>query len=497
MISSSRIAQENVQLKNEIEHLQQIIRLLKRDKFGSKSEKLPDLDQEQFMFNELETLAKNAESELSEQTELIEGYERKKKGRGKKKPFPADLPREEVVVDLIEAEKICPHDGSRLKEIGEEITEKLKVIPARLVVIVERKKKYACTECECYMAQAKSPQVLPGTIATVEMIAFLIFSKFFQGLPFYRIEELFKLQGVDLKRGTMASWLIAVSLKLQPVWNVLEDWALETGYIGIDETRVQVLKEVGRKPETKSSMWARGSPELGIVLFDYDVSSAGHVAERLITGFTGSLQSDAHQGYNRLNDQVHRLGCMMHSRRRFHEAYLAAKKMPGNAEVGMRMIKKLYKLEEAYKDQGLTNEQRYEARQLEVKPYMEKIKNWCLDKKSKVLPQGPLGNAISYYLDEYEKLTGFLADGRLEIDNGWIERAIRKFAIGRNNWLFCDTVDGAKASSLFYSLVITAKLNGKDPFTVMVEILSKINRATTIEDFEALAKLLVRHSSLH
>ena len=119
-------------------------------------------------------------------------------------------------------------------------------------------------------------------------------------------------------------------------------------------------------------MWARGSPELGIVLFDYDISSAGHVAERLITGFSGFLQSDAHQGYNRLDTQVHRLGCMMHSRRRFHEAYLAAKKKPGNAETGMRMIKKLYKLEEAYRDQNLTNDQRHEARQLEVKPTWRK-----------------------------------------------------------------------------------------------------------------------------
>jgi transposase len=233
------------------------------------------------------------------------------------------------------------------------------------------------------------------------------------------------------------------------------------------------------------------------VLFDYDISSAGHVAERLITGFTGSLQSDAHQGYNRLDKQVHRLGCMMHSRRRFHEAYLAVKKQPGQAENAMKMIKKLYKLEEAYKDQGLTPGQRHQAPQLEVKPYMEKIQKWCLDKKPKILPKSPLGNAINYYLDEYEKLTGFLKDGRFEIDNGWVERAIRKFAIGRNSWLFCDTVDGAKASSLFYSLVITAKLNDKDPFAVMVEILSKINQAETVEDFEALAKLLVRHTSLH
>jgi transposase len=493
-MDTSRLLEENAKLKNEIEYLRQMILLLKRDKFGSKSEKLPDLASDQFVFNELEVEARNG---VPEQTELIEGYERKKKGRGKKKPFPADLPREEVIIDLTEAEKICPYDGSRLKEIGEEVTEKLKIIPSKLIVVVERKKKYACLECNCHMAQAKSNSILPGTIATVEMIAFLIFSKFFQGLPFYRIEELFKLQGVDLKRGTMASWLMAVSAKLQPVWNILEEWALETGYISIDETRVQVLKEVGRAPQAKSSMWARGSPELGIVLFDYDISSAGHVAERLITGFTGSLQSDGHQGYNRLDKKVHRLGCMMHSRRRFHEAYLAAKKQPGQSETAMKMIKKLYKLEEAYRDQSLTVEQRFEARQREVKPCMEKIKNWCLEKKPKVLPQGPLGNAIGYYLDEYEKLTAFLTDGRFEIDNGWIERAIRKFAIGRNNWLFCDTVDGAKASSLFYSLVITAKLNGKDPFTVMVEILSKINGATTIEDFESLARLLVRQTSLH
>ncbi len=188
---------------------------------------------------------------------------------------------------------------------------------------------------------------------------------------------------------------------------------------------------------------------------------------------------------------------MMHSRRRFHEAYLAAKKQPGQAENAMKMIKKLYKLEEAYKDQGLTAKQRYEARQLEVKPYMEKIQKWCVERKPKVLPQSPLGNAINYYLDEYKRLTAFLKDGRFEIDNGWIERSIRKFAIGRNNWLFCDTVDGAKASSLFYSLVITAKLNDKDPFAVLVEILSKINQAETAEDFETLTKLLVRQPSLH
>ncbi len=438
--SQADLKEENKYLREEIRRLEFNINLLKRDKFGSKSEK---------------------------------------------------------ITNLPESEKFCPHDGTALKEIGEEVTEKLKIIPAQLSVVVERKKKYACPCCQSHMAQAKSNAILPGTIATPELIAFLIFSKFFQGLPLSRIEELFNLQGVNIKRGTMASWLISVAEKLQPIWNILEEWALDSGYMGIDATSVQVLKEEGRKPETKSFMWARGSPELGVVLFDYDISGGGKVAERLIAGLSGALQSDAHRGYNRLNDLIFRLGCMMHSRRKFHEAWISVEKKPGLALNALKMIKKLYKFEEAYKLQNLTSEQRYEARLKEVKPYMEKIQNWCLEKKLKVLPSSPLGIAINYYLADYEKLTAFLADGRYEIDNGWIERAIRKYAIGRNNWHFCDTVDGAKASSLFYSFAVTAKLNGKDPFKVMAQILKELPLASSIDDFERLAEMLVNKSKLN
>lgn len=481
-------------LETENSRLKHMLLLMKRDKFGSTSEKLTDLPPEQLLFNEIEKEAKNVEPE---QTELIDGYERKKKGRQARKPFPSDLPREEVTIDLPESERFCPKDGTALKEIGEEVTEKLKIIPAQLSVMVEKKKKYACPCCESHMTQAKSNSILPGTIATAELIAFLIFSKFFQGLPLYRIEELFNLQGVYIKRGTMASWLIQVAEKLQPIWNLLEEWALETGYMGIDATSVQVLKEDGRKPETKSFMWARGSPELGIVLFDYDISGGGKAAERLIAGFSGALQGDAHRGYNRLDELIFRLGCMMHSRRKFHEAWLSGQKQPGLAENALKMIKKLYSFEEAYKQQGLSADERFKVRLQEVKPYMEKIQSWCQEKKSKVLPSSPLGIAMNYYLNEYDQLTAFLANGRYEIDNGWIERAIRKFAIGRNNWLFCDSVDGAKASSLFYSLAITAKLNGKDPFKVLAEILKALPLASSIDDFERLAAMLVNKPKLN
>jgi transposase len=490
------LLEKNKYLHHEVARLQHIIMLFQKDKFGSRSEKLTELAPDQLLFNEIELEARLNPPE-PEQTELIEGYTRKSAGRGAKKPFPAHLPREEVVIDLSDAEKICPKDGAELKQIGEDVCEKLKVVPAQVTVVVERKKKYACPCCESHLAQAKSNSILPGTIATVELISFLIFSKFFQGLPLYRLEELFKLQGIDLKRGTMAGWLIKTSEKLQSIWNILEEWAFATKYLGIDATSLQVLKEDGRRPEEKSSMWARGSPELGIVLFDYDISNAGHVAERLIAGFSGTLQADAHPGYHRLDKSVWRLGCMMHSRRKFFEAYVGAKKQPGLAHDGMQMIKKIYKLEEAYRDQNLTFDERYEARLRELKPQMEKMLSWCEAKKPKILPSSPIGIAINYYINEYDELVGFLADGKYEIDNGWIERAIRKYAIGRNNWLFCDTVDGAKASSLYYSLVVTAKLNGKNPFDVITEILKSLPFAKTIDDFEKLAALLVNKPVLN
>jgi transposase len=186
-------------------------------------------------------------------------------------------------------------------------------------------------------------------------------------------------------------------------------------------------------------MWARGSPELGIVLFDYDVSEGGAVAKKLMLSFEGALQADAHPGYDQLDqEQILLLGCMMHSRRRFHDAWLEAKKKPGLAAEGLAIFKKLYKLEEAYKLQNLTPTQRFNARNREVAPLLAKMKLWAEAKCLKILKSSTIGNALHYFVNQYDELSAFLKNGRYEIDNGWIERAIRKFAIGRNNWLFSD-----------------------------------------------------------
>ena len=487
---------ENQFLKLELDRIKEVVRLLKRDLFGSKSERITEISPDQLVFNEIEKEAATLEpfeKSSEENTEEVETitYDRKK-GRGKKKPFPENLVREEKIIDLDEKDKFCPHDGTPLKEIGEERTEKFKTIPAQMSVLVEIKKKYACPCCESFLAQPKSNSVLPGTIATPELISFLVFSKFFQGLPLYRLEELFKLNGVSLTRGTMARWLIQVSEKLMPIYNLLQEKVFDTGYMAIDATNVQVLKEHGKSAKSKSFMWVRGSPERGIVLFDYDPYGGGAVARKLTTEFKGALQADAHRGYAALDkSELTLLGCMMHSRRRFHEAFLGGNKKRGIASEALAIFKWLYEREEHYKKTALTPEARKEIRDREIGPSLDTMKEWAIEKSKLVPKTSKIGNALHYFINEFSELTAFLKNGRFEIDNGWVERTIRKFAIGRNNWLFCDTVEGAQASSLLYSLTITAKLNGKDPFKTLTEILQKLPDATIVDDYEALTELLL------
>ena len=390
--------------EQENDALKKIIKMYNKEKFGSKSEVYQEENLQQF-FNEIEIEGQDAQLPMLQETIT---YTRKK-GRGKKKPFPESLPREDKIIDIPEDQKVCPHDGTELKLIGEDIVEKLKTVPAQSTIIVERKQKYACPCCESHLVQGKTKPILPKTIATPEILSFLIFSKFFQGLPLYRLEELYKLQGISLTRGTMARWLIQVSEKLIPVWNVLEERVLDSGYLAIDATKMQVLKEKNRKPQDKSFMWVRGSPEQGIVLFDYNVSGGGEVAKTLLEGFNGgAVQADAHRGYNTLNKkELSLLGCMMHARRRFYKAWVKGGKKQGLSEIGLKMIKRLYSLERAFKDQGLTNNKRYEARLKEVKPYLEKIKKWCIKKQPKVLKTSDVGNAINYFITEYDELAGF------------------------------------------------------------------------------------------
>lgn len=473
------------------ERLEEMVRLLRRRHFGSTSEKVKGEGKQQQLgiFNEAEALEEkpSEESDSETTTTEVKGYRRR--GKPKRVALPADLPREDVVIDLPEEEKRCP-EGHDLKCIGEDVSEQLDVVPMQVKVIRTIRKKYACPECDGHVRRAPLPKTaIPKSMAGPGLLAYIATSKYGDGLPLYRQEHMWQRLGVDIPRATMAGWMIKVGDLLTPVLNLMEEDLLESGYVQADETRVQVLNEAGKTAQSRSYMWVRGRSYPGappIVLFEYDPTRAGSVAERLFTGYKGWLQADGYAGYNTVcaEDGIVRVGCWAHVRRKFFEASKASKRGVGLAGEAIEMIRDLYKVEKMIKDGGI--EERLRARRTETKPILDKIRTWLDEHQDKVPPQSQLGRALAYADDEWPHLIRYIEDGRLAIDNNLVENAIRPFAVGRKNWLFSDSVAGAKASAAIYSIMVSAKLNGHNEYAYLRYLLERLPLAEKVEDVEAL-----------
>jgi transposase len=479
--------------EEENSRLHEIIRKLKREAFGPRRERWESQEQI-LLFNEAETLVRNPEVSPNESPVEVKGFKRK---RGKRKPLPANLPREIVVVDLPETEKVAP-DGSPLRVIGREVSERLKYQPARVSIIEYHRLKYAGNEGQDIVKVAAAvPSIVPKSIVTPSLLSQIVTAKFADGLPLYRQEEQFERLDVAIPRCTMARWVVKGAEACRGIWNALEERLMTSPYLACDETPTQVLKEKGRAAESKSWMWVRSNPsdEKKIILFDYDPSRAGDVAKRLFLDYEGYLQADGYGGYNAMEKQkgVKRIGCNMHGRRKFYDAGEGSSKGQSLAEEGLTFYQDLYAIEE--KAKGLSWDERFNLRLQEAVPLWEKMKTWADTNQPLVPPKSKIGKAFHYFIEQYDYLKGYLQDGRLEMDNGFTERAIKYFAIGRNNWLFSDSEAGAEASSLFYSFVVTAKLNGVNPFEALEKIFTEVPVAKTVEDYERLATYLLEPSS--
>lgn len=487
------VLSENQNLKDRTRHyetyiagLEEAIRLLNHRGFAPTSEKLGS--DEQMIFDEIETEAQGSPPEDdSEQLDLPTTTKPKKKS-GKRKALPKDLPRERVVIELPEDKRKCPHDGTELKVIGEESSERLDVMPAQAKVIETVRLTYACPCCERHLATAPvQPQIVPKGIPTSGTLAFIATSKFCDGLSLYHLEKMFERMGTEITRGSMAHWMIRVHGMVTPLLNLLEEELLLADYLQIDETTVQVLKEKGKKAQTKSYMWvrARPDPQRPIVLFDYDPTRAGAVAKRLLETFSGKLQCDGYVGYDGLetNPKITRYGCLAHARRKFFEATKATKNA-SIAKHALKLIQKLYRIEE--KNKGQPPDEIAKVRKAESVPILNELHAWCEQHRHKVPPKSPTGRAFMYLKNEWPYLSRFAEDGFVMIDNNFIENKIRPFAVGRKRWLFSDSVDGAKASAALYSLVETAKANGLEPYAYLRHIFEKLPRAQVLADFEEL-----------
>ncbi|WP_122516865.1 IS66 family transposase, partial [Pseudomonas viridiflava] len=263
--------------------------------------------------------------------------------------------------------------------------------------------------------------------------------------------------------------------------NLMRDRLLESRVIHCDETRVQVLKEPDREPSSQSWMWVQtgGPPDRPVTLFDYSTSRAQEVPTRLLDGYRGYVMTDDYAGYNALGAQtgVERLGCWAHARRKFVEAQkVQPKGKSGCADIALNLINKLYGIERDLKEVG--DEHRHESRRQNSLPVLEQLHTWL----EKTQPQvNTLGKAISYLASNWSKLERYVEEGYLPMDNNAAERAIRPFVIGRKNWLFSDT-----PSAQLYSLVETAKANGREPYAWLRHALERLPTATSVEDYEAL-----------
>lgn len=485
----------------EVSQLREYIRLLKSQRFGAKSERTsPD---QMGLFNEAEVLCEEAEAEGEDNAEIeVPAHTRRK--RGGRKPLPDYLPREEVLHDIPEDERVCSnHVEHPLTRIGEERLEQLVFIPASAKVLVHVRPKYACSSCKDGIKVAPPPpQPIPKSFATPSLLAQIVTSKYVDALPLHRQAKIFERIGVDLSRNTMASWVIRMGEFVEPLVDRFLDEIRNHDIVQADETPFQVLKEDGKRATSSSYLWAlRGAGlEHPLLYYEYDPSRSGEVPKRLLRDFEGFLQTDGYEGYTALGKEpgiVH-VGCFAHARRKFDEALRGQKGLkkskkskPGAkgakvslAKQGLVQINKLYEIERSYGD--VEPAERLTLRKEKLGPKLEKLREWTLASKDRVPPKSLAGKAIGYLDSQWPKLVRVLDDGRLPLDTNAVERAIRPFVIGRKNWLFADTAKGATASARLYSLVETAKANGLEPWAYLEKIFEVLPVATTDADIEAL-----------
>lgn len=481
--------EELARSKAYAERLEEMVRLLRRRQFGASSEKVKGekAPQQLGIFNEAEALEeKSSEGSESETTEV---RAHRRRGKPKRVALPADLPREDRVIDLPEDEKRCP-EGHELRCIGEETSEQLDVVPAQVKVIRTIRKKYACPKCEGHVKRAPCPATaIPKSMAGPGLLAYIATSKYGDALPLYRQEHMWRRLGVDIPRATMAGWMIKVGDLLTPVLNLMEEDLLASGYVQADETSVQVLNEAGKVATSKSYMWVRGRryPQAPpIVIFEYDPTRSGAAAKRLFSDYKGWLQADGYAGYNGVcaREGVVRLGCWAHVRRKFFEATKASKRGAGLANEAIDMIRDLYEVEKTIEESSIG--ERRLTRTEKSKPILDEFRKWLDDNMGKVPPQSQLGRALHYAHSEWPHLMRYIEDGRLAIDNNMVENAIRPFAVGRKNWLFSDSVAGAKASAAIYSIMISAKLNGHNEYAYLRHLLERLPLVNSVEEIEAL-----------
>ena len=393
-------------------------------------------------------------------------------------PLPEHLPRIEIEHDLAEREKPCPGCGQVRCRIGQEISEQLEYLPASFKVLRHIRHKYACRQCDTagesaqVVAAAKPPQPLDKGLAGPGLLAYVAVSKFGDHLPLYRLEHIFARQQVHVARSTMCAWLAAGAKLLQPLLELMIASVKQSRVIHTDDTRVPI-QSPGEKKCRSGRLWTYiGDAEHPYLVFDYtpDRSRAG--PQTWLGDYRGYLQADAYGAYDGIYapGHVQEVACWAHARRKFFEALETDRHRAGQM---LLLVRELYAVEERAKD--LAEAQRLALRQTHSVPVLNKIEAWLTGQSAcaEVLPRGPLGQAITYARNQWQALCRYTTQGFLNIDNNAAERALKRVAIGRKNWLFAGHDEAGRTAALWYSFIASAERHRLDPQHYLTSLLAQ------------------------
>lgn len=478
--------------------LQEQVDYLTKKLFGPSSERRSDdIPGQQNLFDEAEV---EQDPSLLEGGTVIREHTRKKKAAHEE--LFKGLKVEKVVVPLPEEDQICPVCDTQMVLIGEEyVRRELEFIPATCKVIEYYSQSYGCPSCKEGLGDTEKPvivksQVPPALLgkgpASASAAAWTMYQKYANGLPLYRQEKDWKQYGVQISRTTLANWIIYCSKNyFQPMYDYFHRELLKRSFVMADETRVQVLKEEGRRAQTQSFMWLFRSGEDGlaeIILYGYSPTRSGSHAKEFLEGYSGYLETDGYQGYNSLPGIRH-CSCWAHIRRYFIDAVPKGKQYDYSqpAVQGVQYCNRLFAMEDSINKKCPGNyEKRKQLRLEKEKPVLEAFWSW-LDQQ-KPVRNTRLDKAVNYVLNRRDIAETYLEDGRCSFTNNLSENAIRPFAVGRKNWLFSSSVDGANASAVVYTMVEMAKAHGLNIYGYLKFLLeNRPNKNMTDEQLAELA----------
>ncbi|MDH5232880.1 MAG: IS66 family transposase [Gammaproteobacteria bacterium] len=472
-----------VEKENRISLLEGLIKQFQHKLFAPSSEKVSV--NQLSIFNEAE--ADEATDDIDAATHTtVAAHQRSKR---KRLTLPPDIPCEEIIYDIPEQDKVCPHDGSALKVIDSDDHKQLDIIPAQLKVLLHRRLKYACPCCDQHIITAKKPkQPIEKSIASPGLLATVATQKYCDALPLYRQSEIFKRLGIDLDRTNLANWMVRCGDLVQPLINLLLEHICAQPVVHLDETTNQVLNEPGKTAQSKSYMWLTAAyGQQSAIVFRYDATRSERVPLDILDHTVSTIMVDGYVGYAKACStySITRLGCWAHARRKFVEAkQVQPKGKTGKADQALAFIQKLYAIEKQIKDHPPDQRQLIRAQQ--AKPIIDKLRQWLEKSVPAVPPSTALGKALTYLHNQWDCLVRYLDDGHYPIDNNKAENSIRPFAIGRKNWLFANSQAGAKASANLYSLIETAKRNQLNPLDYLKTVFTQLPNAQSVEDIEKL-----------